>query len=437
MEHAMNRPMREFSLGMRQRAKIAQAIAHDPELLILDEPFNGLDPIGRFEMTEFLRTWRNDGKSLIMASHILYEVESVQPSFLLISGGRLLASGSPSEVREILADSPYTLHFRTSDAKKLAQLLIEHCQVDSLRLSSPTELTLSTLAVGEVYVRDRERAGMRNWITGTLSTLRFELNRSFTLQRTSVSLVLALFPPLMVSLIFGGTRLAENVVQNDDVIDGISSIQAHTPFAIIFLVSLVCLLSLLLWATPNVYSELEGKSWGFISSRPGGRMAIFLGKFLSAIMVSFVISMIAMSLSMLVTHRMNLLEDARQLWISLMGIYLLACAAYGAVFSMLGTIFFKRAMVVAAGYLVASEVFLASVPAVIGKFTMRFHLQELGIRWIGFFLPVDNEHEYRMMFGEPLPVWVHLLSLGIGISLCLLIGAIVITNRQYITSEES
>jgi ABC-2 type transport system ATP-binding protein len=151
MEHAMDRPMREFSLGMRQRAKIAQAIAHDPELLILDEPFNGLDPIGRFEMTEFLRTWRNEGKSLIMASHILYEVESVQPSFLLISGGRLLASGSPSEVREILADSPYTLHFRTSDAKRLGQLLIEHCQVDSLQFQSNQQLTLSTLAVGEVY----------------------------------------------------------------------------------------------------------------------------------------------------------------------------------------------------------------------------------------------------------------------------------------------
>jgi hypothetical protein len=278
---------------------------------------------------------------------------------------------------------------------------------------------------------------MRNWFTGGWATLRYELKRSFTLQRTSVSLVLALFPPLMVSLIFGGAQLAQNVVRDDEVIDGLSSIQAHTPFAIIFLVSLVCLLSLLLWATPNVYSELEGKSWGFISSRPGGRMAVYLGKFLSAVLASFVISMIAMSLSTLVTHRMHLLEDARHLWLSLTGIYLLACITYGAVFSMLGTIFFKRAMVVAAGYLVASEVFLASVPAVIGKFTIRFHLQELGIRWIGFFLPVNNELEYRSVFGEPLPVWVHFLALGIGVSLCLLVGAIVVTNRQYITSDES
>jgi ABC-2 type transport system ATP-binding protein len=151
--HAMHRPLREFSLGMRQRSKIAQAISHDPELLILDEPFNGLDPIGRHEMTEFLKSWRQEGKSLIMASHILYEVESVQPSFLLISGGRLLASGSPSEVREILADSPYTLHLRTNDVKRLARLLIEHCQIDSLQFQPNGGMTVSTLAVGELYNR--------------------------------------------------------------------------------------------------------------------------------------------------------------------------------------------------------------------------------------------------------------------------------------------
>lgn len=147
----IHRPMREYSLGMRQRAKIAQAIAHDPELLILDEPFNGLDPVGRYEMTDFLRTWCNEGKSLILASHILYEVESIQPSFLLISGGRLLASGSPSEVREILADSPYTLHFRSIDPKYLAKLLIDQFEIDTIAFPSPGELTIETRSVAEIY----------------------------------------------------------------------------------------------------------------------------------------------------------------------------------------------------------------------------------------------------------------------------------------------
>ena len=99
MQHAMRRPIGSYSLGMRQRCKVAQAIAHEPELLILDEPFNGLDPVGRHELTELFLRWIGERKSILLASHLLYEVEAVRASFLLISGGRLLASGSPQEVR--------------------------------------------------------------------------------------------------------------------------------------------------------------------------------------------------------------------------------------------------------------------------------------------------------------------------------------------------
>ncbi len=112
MEAAMRRPMGTYSLGMRQRTKLAQAFAHDPSLLILDEPFNGLDPIGRHEMTEVLRAWVRDGRSLILASHILHEVEAISPSFLLIRGGRVLASGPPDEIHALLADVPNEIHIR-------------------------------------------------------------------------------------------------------------------------------------------------------------------------------------------------------------------------------------------------------------------------------------------------------------------------------------
>lgn len=153
LSYAMHRPMRNYSLGMRQRAKIAQAIAHDPDLLILDEPFNGLDPVGRFEMSAFLKTWAKDGKSLILASHILHEVEAVNPSFLLISGGRLLASGSPDEVRSILADSPFTLQISSSNSKRLANLLIESCDVDSVEFISDDTFLIATRKASQVYER--------------------------------------------------------------------------------------------------------------------------------------------------------------------------------------------------------------------------------------------------------------------------------------------
>lgn len=106
MEEGMRRPIGTYSLGMRQRTKLAQAMAHDPELLILDEPFNGLDPIGRHELTDCLNDWIERGKSLILASHILHEVEAVTSSFLLIHGGRILASGHATEVRSMLSGFP-------------------------------------------------------------------------------------------------------------------------------------------------------------------------------------------------------------------------------------------------------------------------------------------------------------------------------------------
>ncbi|HEY6565490.1 MAG TPA: ABC transporter ATP-binding protein, partial [Pirellulaceae bacterium] len=106
MGGAMHRAMGTYSRGMRQRIKLAQAVAHDPELLILDEPFNGLDPIARHDITMWLREWIQDGKSLILASHVLHEVESVTTSFLLICGGRLLASGEAQEIHGLLAVVP-------------------------------------------------------------------------------------------------------------------------------------------------------------------------------------------------------------------------------------------------------------------------------------------------------------------------------------------
>ncbi len=152
LTHAMHRPMREYSLGMRQRAKLAQAIAHNPDFLILDEPFNGLDPIGRFEMTNYLKSWSQPGKTLILASHILHEVEAINPSFLLISGGRLLASGSPEEVREILADAPNVVRIKCTDAKRLSKKLVELSATSSIEFSEdPQQLKVTTASAKQLY----------------------------------------------------------------------------------------------------------------------------------------------------------------------------------------------------------------------------------------------------------------------------------------------
>ncbi|MEM1068117.1 MAG: ABC transporter ATP-binding protein [Planctomycetota bacterium] len=130
----MDRPMGSYSLGMRQRTKIAQAVAHRPDFLILDEPYNGLDPVGRYQMTEMLKTWAVDGKSLLFASHVLHEIEAITSSFLLIYGGRLLASGTANEIEQILADTPQEVSLFGADAASLIHRLADEPWVESLQL---------------------------------------------------------------------------------------------------------------------------------------------------------------------------------------------------------------------------------------------------------------------------------------------------------------
>jgi ABC-2 type transport system ATP-binding protein len=129
------RPVGNYSLGMRQRTKLAQALLHDPQFLILDEPFNGLDPIGRHEMVELLKRWAASGRSLLLASHVLHEVEAVTDAFLLIYGGRLLATGTAGELRRLLASLPQELVIEGPDVRPIAGRLAGESWVSMLRLN--------------------------------------------------------------------------------------------------------------------------------------------------------------------------------------------------------------------------------------------------------------------------------------------------------------
>ena len=169
MSDAMHRKIGGYSLGMRQRTKLAQAIAHEPDLLILDEPFNGLDPIGRQEMTALLRKYLERGKSIILASHVLHEVEEIDPSLLLLSRGRLLAQGPPDEIREVLASqaqgsdfagateskgsrSVLEVFIRSSDNYLLAKRLFDESRLNSIKLSTDeSELTIGTIDITVTY----------------------------------------------------------------------------------------------------------------------------------------------------------------------------------------------------------------------------------------------------------------------------------------------
>jgi ABC-2 type transport system ATP-binding protein len=125
-----------YSKGMRQRIKLAQAIVHDPSLLILDEPLGGMDPLARRRTIKLIKEWARAGKSIIVSSHILHEIESMTANILLINNGRILAEGDVHQIRDLIDEHPHTVYVRAADPRGLAREFLAHDDVRSLRLES-------------------------------------------------------------------------------------------------------------------------------------------------------------------------------------------------------------------------------------------------------------------------------------------------------------
>jgi ABC-2 type transport system ATP-binding protein len=131
---AANKKIGAYSKGMRQRVKLAQAIAHDPPLLILDEPLTGMDPIMRRRTIRLIKDWGRAGRSVLVSSHILHEIESMTANVLLINNGRIVAEGDVHQIRALIDEHPHTVYVRAERPRQLAGALIAEEGVISVRL---------------------------------------------------------------------------------------------------------------------------------------------------------------------------------------------------------------------------------------------------------------------------------------------------------------
>ncbi len=130
---AADRKIGGYSKGMRQRVKLAQAIAHDPELLVLDEPLAGLDPIARRKVIRLIKDRAARGRSILVSSHILHEIEAMTATILLMHNGRILAEGNVHTIRDLIDEHPHQVRVRASDPRGLARGLIAHDDVLKLQ----------------------------------------------------------------------------------------------------------------------------------------------------------------------------------------------------------------------------------------------------------------------------------------------------------------
>lgn len=253
-------------------------------------------------------------------------------------------------------------------------------------------------------------------LKGAWAVFRFECRRTATVPRLMWFAALALFPPAIVLLM----RVAGNPPPTPDF-------WAWVFFALGPMV--VCLLGLLLWATPAIQSELEGKTWIYLAVRPGGKIAVLLGKYLTAVMWTALAGGIGLTLAVVLARP----PDAFLLWRIGMVLVALSSIAYGALLTFLGVVMPRRAMALAFGYVLLLELLVSLIPAVINQLTVQYRLRCLLVKWVEW----DRITETVALLGSTAPASQHILILAGATVALLAASAALLVNRQLITADES
>jgi len=151
LKDAMHRKVGGYSKGMRQRIKLAQSLAHRPEVLFLDEPLTGMDPQNRKRISDLMRRLGEEGRTVLVSTHILHELEQVTRRVLLIHNGRVLAEGDLGEIRDLLDRHPRSVRIKAADPRGLARELVSLPDLVSLNLEDATGHLLAEIRKPDAF----------------------------------------------------------------------------------------------------------------------------------------------------------------------------------------------------------------------------------------------------------------------------------------------
>jgi ABC-2 type transport system ATP-binding protein len=152
LEDAQHRKMDTYSRGMRQRMRLAATLVHDPEILVLDEPLNGADPRQRVHFQALLRQLAAQGRTIVLSSHILEEVEQLADTVLLIVNGKLAASGGIRAIRAALDQRPYHVKIGSSDGRRLAAQVVALPSVEAVQLDPDGSVVVLSRNVRDLQI---------------------------------------------------------------------------------------------------------------------------------------------------------------------------------------------------------------------------------------------------------------------------------------------
>ena len=151
LEGVLNKEIGKYSKGMRQRVKIAAALVHDPDLLILDEPLHGCDPLARTSIMNVIREMGSKGKTVLVSSHILEEIERITEQIVILHSGKLVALGNLHAIRAMLDKHPHRILIRCADSRALASTFIDQQPVYGVRFIDSESLEIMTKDLSEAH----------------------------------------------------------------------------------------------------------------------------------------------------------------------------------------------------------------------------------------------------------------------------------------------
>lgn len=252
------------------------------------------------------------------------------------------------------------------------------------------------------------------YLSDLWDVLRFELGRSRTFGRVALWLILVIFPVVITAILRWQIP--------------VNRIEPWGTMLYFLVPEVICLLGLLLWATPSISSELEGQTWIYLATRPRGRTLVVLGKYATAVLWTFSAAAVAIAACSCIIGG----EDAFGLWWKLTALAWFSCIAHGALYLLIGLLAFRRTMVAAVIYTVVVEFGLSFVPAVVNQLTINYRLRGLLAGWTDW-QAVRSLAEISLGVE---PTSHHLIGLGIATGVFLVAAIWRVRTAEFPTQQD-